>query len=376
MASGSEFRVNPGSSVCGTPVVSAAPGGNLWFLWAERLPTDDGRGSWEVLLRRYDRQLRTVGSSRQINTATLGEQTGPKVAFAGDSGMVVWTSDQVDGSGKGIAGTVLTLDGTPSTQEWVLNSTKHRDQIEPAIGSGGFQSWVTVWTDWTGYVDGTDLFAQRVVPASAPLEALAAVFGEGVSSWQVSYSWHAPAGNPVNLYEVSFNDGPAIAVEENFWTSPDVLPGTAHVARVRYRHQDGRVSPWSGPIEARSWGKDQNGDGLPDDWQEAHFGADPALWPAPSVDSDGDGVSNRNEFLAGTSPGDASDVLRVTVSPGAQGLHLQWNSKPGAFYQLQSSADLGTWVNVGIPRLAAGSVDGLVLAGESTSAYYRIKRVH
>ncbi len=44
---------------------------------------------------------------------------------------------------------------------------------------------------------------------------------------------------------------------------------------------------------------DSDGDGLPDDWEMAHFGS---LAHAPNGDADGDGVSNLNEYRAGTDP--------------------------------------------------------------------------
>src|SRR5262249_46505720 len=55
---------------------------------------------------------------------------------------------------------------------------------------------------------------------------------------------------------------------------------------------------------------DTDGDGLPDEWELAHHlnPADPA---DAALDSDQDGVSNADEYLAGTDPSDQSTYLKV-----------------------------------------------------------------
>jgi hypothetical protein len=62
---------------------------------------------------------------------------------------------------------------------------------------------------------------------------------------------------------------------------------------------------------------DGDGDGLPDSWELAHFGN---LNQTSTGDFDGDGVSNRDEFLDGTNPANNASVLfRLTVlSDGGQ----------------------------------------------------------
>src|SRR5262249_45599170 len=63
---------------------------------------------------------------------------------------------------------------------------------------------------------------------------------------------------------------------------------------------------------------DSDGDGLPDAWETTYFN-DPSS-ADPDADPDGDGMSNRAEYLAGTDPTDPSSYLRidpVTAPPGA-----------------------------------------------------------
>jgi hypothetical protein len=123
-----------------------------------------------------------------------------------------------------------------------------------------------------------------------------------------------------------------------------------------------------------TWADDENLDGLPDDWQSTFWGL-VGPWPAPNVDSDGDGASNASEFLAGTDPSNAQSVLKTWITRGAQGARLNWNTQSGFIYQVQTSEDFGaSWTNLGAARLAAGASDA-ILIGSGRAGFYRITRV-
>jgi hypothetical protein len=78
-------------------------------------------------------------------------------------------------------------------------------------------------------------------------------------------------------------------------------------------------------------GGDTDSDGLPDVWERFHgFIVGEAATDMGWDDRDGDGVSNRGEFLAGTDPKSAASFLRMTAVPGAGNtLNLSWNRVPG-----------------------------------------------
>lgn len=61
---------------------------------------------------------------------------------------------------------------------------------------------------------------------------------------------------------------------------------------------------------------DRDGDGMSDAWELA-YGFDPNNPDDGSLDADGDGQSNRAEYLAGTNPRNANDFVRVPIDPGA-----------------------------------------------------------
>jgi len=93
---------------------------------------------------------------------------------------------------------------------------------------------------------------------------------------------------------------------------------------------------------------DADQDGLPDAWERA-YGLDPdaATGPnGPDGDPDGDGASNLREFLAGTRPDNAADVLRFDeVAWTDRGLRLRFRIPFNRACRLQTRdrADAGSW---------------------------------
>ncbi len=104
---------------------------------------------------------------------------------------------------------------------------------------------------------------------------------------------------------------------------------------------------------------DDDGDGVHNSWEKA-LGGNSSLW-----DSDGDGLSDLEEFRAGTGLGDPSSFLSMDAIRGGNPLmHVTWDSVSGKTYQIQSA--LGslndpevTFTNVGGPVVATGSLSSI-----------------
>jgi hypothetical protein len=96
-------------------------------------------------------------------------------------------------------------------------------------------------------------------------------------------------------------------------------------------------------------GEDLDGDGLPDAWERAllaTLGGDLALQDIrPNDDADNDGLSNLQEYLAGTYAFDPQDGFRLAIVDAATGNPvLEFLAIRGRSYALEASSDLHTWV--------------------------------
>ena len=87
--------------------------------------------------------------------------------------------------------------------------------------------------------------------------------------------------------------------------------------------------------------------GVTCDWGLPAGGAQPA--PAPDappspptpLDTDGDGIPDAAELLAGTNPLDPASKPGISsLQPAADGMHLQFPTVPGKTYRVEYSEDL------------------------------------
>jgi hypothetical protein len=110
-------------------------------------------------------------------------------------------------------------------------------------------------------------------------------------------------------------------------------------------------------------GEDSDSDGLPDAWERAliDMGYGQMLVDIrPSDDSDGDGLSNMNEYLAGTYAFDPADGFSLDIV-GFQNEKplLDFMVLPGRSYTVLGSSDLKTWSVLNF-RIAAGGPAGIL----------------
>lgn len=371
---GSEFLVSSaGVNPCANPSVAAAADGGFTVAWMQKdLAVADN--SWDVFARPVSGGA-VGGTIRRVNTVTHGDQLAPKISALGTDYLVVWTSMGQDGSQEGVYGQFLLGDGAFNGGEFRVNTTTPAFQKFPAVASDGVARFLTVWSSFVGGAASVDINAQRFASTSQPLTAPDAPFVTVLSSNALSVTWPVLQGYSVAGYQV-FADGagsPTATVTNNWWTLTGLAAGSTHYFQLKYVLTDGRQSPLSAATTNTTYGALTYG-GIPYEWMLANFGFDLFSWPSPFADTDGDGVSNLNEWLAGTNPTNAASVLRVRLRSTAQGLFLDWNTEAGLLYQVQAAPRIGQWTNVGGARFAAGATDSMPVGGGS-AGFYRILRI-
>ncbi|MDI9379369.1 MAG: hypothetical protein QM845_00625, partial [Verrucomicrobiota bacterium] len=123
------------------------------------------------------------------------------------------------------------------------------------------------------------------------------------------------------------------------WTGDSVSGSPAlHVTMDRPRELVAEFTP------------DTDRDGLADDWERIYFGD---LQAMPEEDADGDGRTNREEYVNGTHP-KVPDILRITGLElgGGRGI-LSISNNTGTRYGVQVAADLAHWSTVATAQFAA-----------------------
>ena len=382
---GDEFRVSSGNDPCANPAIAVSASGAFAVSWSQK-DTMTKSNSWDVFARCFHADATPANSDERVNTYTYSEQYAPKICSEGSDYLVVWTSFGQDGAREGVYGQFLSGAGNLIGGELRVNTTTASRQIHPAVVSDGGGHFLVVWSSFIGGVSSFDLLAQRFGIAAQPLQSMSApfVYAPFVVDTSATYqpqllvSWPALEGLPVTAYEV-YVDGsttPAATITSNTWTLTGLAPSSTHSFQVDYVATDGRRSALSPAASGATWSGANYG-GVPFEWMTTYFGPNVLTWPRPADDSDGDGASNAQEFLAGTVPTDPNSVLQTQIITTSQGTRLSWNCKPGSIYQVQASSTLeaGSWVNFGVPRFAAGTTDSILANGNASAGYYRVIRL-
>jgi Tol biopolymer transport system component len=121
---------------------------------------------------------------------------------------------------------------------------------------------------------------------------------------------------------------------------------------------------------------DTDDDRMDDDWEMAFFGS---LSRDGTLDNDGDGMSDLDEFLTGTNPADGSRFLRATLlhNLGSGTRWVIWTSAPGRLYQVRYLDQLKTtnWQPLGHPVRAVSDQTSLEdnTQPQPSARYYRVQ---
>jgi hypothetical protein len=376
---GNEFPIDTNVLTCANPDVAAASDGSFLVAWSGRDSAAVANG-WDVYARTFS-SAGVGGATERLNTYLPGDQYAPRLSAIGLDYLAVWTSMGQDGSLQGVYGQFVHNNGVLVGGELRVNTTTFSRQMQPVVASDGVDQFVAVWSGYTGNPNSFDLFAQRYINVGSVLDAMSAPFvyapftlSNNIYQPQLVVSWPPLVGISISNYDV-YVDGSAAAigiVTSNQWTmtaANGLTTNSSHYFQVGYVTTAGSDSPLSAPAYGTTWSGVSWG-GIPYEWMVATFGDDTNSWPSANSPLVSGGPTVYQVFLSGGTTNPAT-WLQQTLTQTPQGLFLNWNTQPGATYQVQASTNLSIWTNLGAPRFAAGTTDSIYVGG-SAAGYYRV----
>lgn len=159
-ASGAEFKVNSNTTSYKLyPSVAVLSDGGWVITWTSWLQDGSSTG---IYCQRYDAAGLKNGAEFKVNSYTANEQSSPSISSLTDGGwVVIWKSQNQDGSGYGIYGQRYSANGVSSGAEFKVNTFTTGDQHAPTVTGLNDGGWVVTWTSngQDGFGDG--IYGQR-----------------------------------------------------------------------------------------------------------------------------------------------------------------------------------------------------------------------
>jgi hypothetical protein len=127
------------------------------------------------------------------------------------------------------------------------------------------------------------------------------------------------------------------------------------------------------------WPGELDVNGLPIAWELTWFGT---TGINPAADPDGDGMSNEQEYVAGTNPLNGTSDLMITdlaVSASGNTATITWSSVPTRLYYLEESPSLNApvWSDSGLGLISpdVGSSTTRTVNQSGATRFYRVRAV-
>ena len=253
-------------------------------------------------------------------------------------------------AGSNVTLRVTAVSPLPITYQWQFNGVDLANQTNAALAltnlqfyphTGDYRVQVSdtasnVWSDVAAL-----LVLQRPVITNQPVAQT--VLQGGTAVFSVTAGPDHPL-LPLNYRWLRsgltfLSNAPAMLVLTN------VQPGAAGTFRVVVTNLAGSVSSATVSLTVLA---DFDGDGLADAW-EKQYGFDTNNLADAALDFDRDGMSNRDEYNAGTNPTNAASVLKLQLSPVVAGqAALSFLAMSNRTYTVEwNAADTGgTWNRV------------------------------
>ena len=157
-----EFRLNSTTAnEQSWPSIQGLPGGGFVAVWNSYAQEGAGNNHG-VVVRRFGADGQPSSPEAIVNQTLPGQQYHPNVTVLADGGfLVLWQSDNGDGSSWGVFGRVYNSDGSARGDEFLANRVTASDQSKPqavALADGGF---FVAWNGQSEDMYGYGVFGQR-----------------------------------------------------------------------------------------------------------------------------------------------------------------------------------------------------------------------
>jgi hypothetical protein len=171
------------------------------------------------------------------------------------------------------------------------------------------------------------------------------------------------------------------------WFSPPILNSDGRIVAFQSLDSGLAAGDFNRTVDAFAGGvsvlalADGDGDGIPDWWLEQYFdhadGQEEDLSRA-NDDADGDGMTNYEEFLAGTDPTDTDSALTIQITTTAVSqsqVVLSWPAQAGKNYRVQFRDDVaaGDWQNLTTPVQVVGGQGRVTMTRTNDARVFRVR---
>ncbi len=160
---GGEFLVNAHTPLSQSNADVAPAGNGFVVVWG----SDQQDGSMGGIFgRRFSNVGSPVAGEFQVTLYTVGQQHNARVAMLASGFVVTWTSDEQDGEANGVFGRLFAANGSPVGAEFQVATRTTGAQRRSSVAGDGAGGFVVVW-DSLGDYNLEGVFGQRFSSSGA-----------------------------------------------------------------------------------------------------------------------------------------------------------------------------------------------------------------
>ncbi|MCY1506536.1 RTX calcium-binding nonapeptide repeat (4 copies) [compost metagenome] len=207
------------------PTVTALADGGWLVAW-----TSVDQNTWDndIYMRRFDAQGTASGPDVRVNSTTSDTQHHAAIAALGDGGwLITWNAENQDGSGYGVYAQRYDAQGNPLGGETRVNTTILDDQYNAAVTVLADGGWLVVWQSNNQDGSGYGIYAQRYDAQGNRLggetqvstytdshQQAPAITTLADGGWLVAWQSHGQDGSSDGIYSQRFDaQGHALQME-------------------------------------------------------------------------------------------------------------------------------------------------------------------